>query len=125
MEIIIRNRIVIDGQEEFIRESFEGEVKRLGNKIALYYKNAEEEKVLIKFDETELSMTRYADKPVVMRFHKELPTYTIYEGLGRLEIVTDSFQMNETHQHIKLKYRLAQNDVPIGDYRMRIDWKIS
>ncbi|MCH1723551.1 DUF1934 domain-containing protein [Lactococcus formosensis] len=125
MEITIRNRIVIDGQEEFIRETFEGDVKKLGNKIALYYKNAEEEKVLIKFDETELSMTRYADKPVTMRFHKELSTHTVYEGLGPLEILTDDFHMNEELKHVKLKYRLAQNTIPIGEYRMRIDWKIS
>ena len=125
MEITIRNRIVIDGQEEFIRETFEGDVKKLGNKIALYYKNAEEEKVLIKFDDKELSMTRYADKPVVMRFHKELPTHTLYEGLGRLEILTDGFHMNEELKHVKLKYCLAQNDIPIGEYRMRIDWKLS
>ncbi|MEY8538670.1 DUF1934 domain-containing protein [Lactococcus muris] len=125
MEIIIRNRIIIDGQEEFIRETFDGEVKKLGSKIALYYKNAEEEKVLIKFDEKELSMTRYAEKPVVMRFHKEMSTHTIYEGLGRLEIVTDGFHMDEGLNHVKLKYRLSQNDIPIGEYRMRIDWKRS
>ena len=37
MEITIRNRIVIDGQEEFIHATFEGGVKKLGNKVALYY----------------------------------------------------------------------------------------
>ena len=61
-------------------------------------------------------MTRYAEKPVVMRFHKELPTHTLYEGLGRLEILTDDVYMNEELKHGKLKYHLAQNDVPnIGD----------
>ena len=70
-------------------------------------------------------MTRYADKPVTMRFHKELSTHTVYEGLGPLEILTDDFHMNEELKHVKLKYRLAQNTIPIGEYRMRIDWKIS
>ena len=58
-------------------------------------------------------------------FTKNFQRILFYEGLGRLEILTDGFHMNEELKHVKLKYRLAQNDIPIGEYRMRIDWKLS
>ncbi|MCL2676597.1 MAG: DUF1934 domain-containing protein [Streptococcaceae bacterium] len=123
MQITVRNRIVINGEEERIKEVFLAEYKVQSGKTHLAYVNADDEKVMIKFDENELSMTRYTKTPIIMKFHKAQTTFAQYEGLGKLEIETREFKINKTLQNIKLYYLLSQNGTIIGHYHLRIDWK--
>ena len=51
MEIIIRNRIKIDQQEEMVKEIYQGEFKKVNLQTLLKYENAANEKVLLKIDE--------------------------------------------------------------------------
>ena len=73
MEIIIRNRIKIDQQEELVKEIYQGELKKGEHQTLLKYQNAANEKVLLKFDENEVIMTRFAKRPIKMHFHPEIP----------------------------------------------------
>ena len=63
MEIIIRNRIKIDQQEEMVKEIYQGEFKKVNLQTLLKYENAANEKVLLKIDEDEVIMTRFAKRP--------------------------------------------------------------
>ncbi|MCL2113450.1 DUF1934 domain-containing protein [Lactococcus protaetiae] len=122
MKITIRSQIKIDKHEEIIKETYDGELKRIAGKTVLIYKNEAEEKVLLKFDEQELTMTRFTDKPVTMRFHEEFRSEMTYEGLGNLSVLTEKLSVNIQEKLVKINYQLAQNDLKIGDYRLHITW---
>lgn len=122
MKITIRNRIKIDGQEDFVKESYEVELKKARGKTALIYKNAEQEKVLIKFDQQQMSMTRFSNQPVTMRFQKETRSDTFYENIGKLSVLTDEFLVDDERKKIKINYRIVQKKTEIGSYRLQIEW---
>ena len=122
MKITIRNKIKIDQQEELIKESYNGNIKQNAEKIMLMYENVAKEKVLIKFDQKELTMTRFADKAVSMHFNPEKSSTTPYEGLGNLTILTEKLIFNPEQHNIKISYQLIQHNQKIGDYKLRIDW---
>ncbi|MFC4652395.1 DUF1934 domain-containing protein [Lactococcus nasutitermitis] len=123
IKINIHSHIKIERQEEAIHEEYKGELKEIAGKICLIYTNSQDEKVLIKFDEQELSMTRYTDNPISMHFHKEFPTKADYAGLGKLSILTKDLSVNSAQQIVELYYHLAQNELKIGEYRMQITWE--
>lgn len=123
IRIVVQNKIRLDQQEEIIREEYEGELKMLGGKICLMYKNEENEKIVVKFDEQELIMTRYGVTVTNMRFHTDFPTTARYEGLGDLAILTKKLFINHESSSVNLNYHIAQNDVKIADYQMQIDWE--
>lgn len=123
MEIIIRNRIKIDQQEELVKEIYQGELKKGEYQTLLKYKNAANEKVLLKFDGKEVIMTRFAKRPIKMHFHPEIPSLTEYEGLGELSILTNALSIDHESRTIKINYQLSQGPQKIADYHLRIDWK--
>lgn len=123
MEIIIRNRIKIDQQEELVKEIYQGELKKGEHQTLLKYKNAANEKVLLKFDEKEVIMTRFAKRPIKMHFHPEIPSLTEYESLGELSILTNALSIDHESRTIKINYQLSQGPQKIADYHLRIDWK--
>ncbi|WP_223804484.1 YwiB family protein [Lactococcus kimchii] len=122
MKITIRNRIKIDHQEELIKESYPVELKKGNSATMLRYQNATGEKILLKFDEQALTMTRFSTPPVKMHFHPENPSVTNYEGLGELSLSTQTLSIDPEQQKIKISYQLAQQGLKIGDYHLRIDW---
>ena len=122
-KIKIKNKIEIGKQVEVIEEDFGGEVKVINGKVLLRCQNANDEKVLIKFDDIELSMTRYANQPVIMRFNKLNETVTSYEGLGLLSIMTTEYKPRLNEKCIALSYQLLQNETKIAHYQLEINWK--
>ena len=123
MEITIRNKIKIDYQEELIKEKYQGELKKGNAQTLLKYQNANNEKVLLKFDENEVVMTRFAAKATKMYFRPKTSTLTDYEGLGELSLFTHSLSIDQNQRTIKIKYQLSQGQQKIADYHLRIDWQ--
>lgn len=123
IRIRIQNKIKLDEQEEIIREEYDGELKKLAGKICLIYKNEQNEKILLKFDEQELVMTRYGRQVTNMKFHKQFPTKVNYEGLGELSLLTKLLSVDHEKSSVQLHYHIAQNDLKIADYQMQIDWE--
>ncbi len=123
IKIVIQNKIKIAEQEELIHEEYDGEFKKISGKWCLIYQNSATERVLIKFDENELSMIRYADSPVKLHFHKDFLTNTYYEGLGFLNVTTKKLQVNLENASVNLNYHLSQNEQKIADYQMQISWR--
>lgn len=122
MEIIIRNRIKIDQQEEMVKEIYQGEFKKVNLQTLLKYENAANEKVLLKIDEDEVIMTRFAKRPIKMHFQPEGTTLTEYEGLGELSLFTNTLSIDQERKIIKINYQLSQGAKKIADYHLRIDW---
>ena len=122
MEIIIRNRIKIDQQEEMVKEIYQGEFKKVNLQTLLKYENAANEKVLLKIDEDEVIMTRFAKRPFKMHFQPEGTTLTEYEGVGELSLFTNTLSIDQERKIIKINYQLSQGAQKIADYHLRIDW---
>lgn len=122
MEIIIRNRIKIDQQEELVKEIYQGEFKKVNLQTLLKYENAANEKVLLKIEEDEVIMTRFAKRAIKMHFQPKGTTLTEYEGLGELSLFTNTLSIDQERKIIKINYQLSQGAQKIADYHLRIDW---
>lgn len=106
-----------------VKEIYQGELKKGEHQTLLKYQNAANEKVLLKFDENEVIMTRFAKRPIKMHFHPEIPSLTEYEGLGELSILTNALSIDHESRTIKINYQLSQGAQKIADYHLRIDWR--
>lgn len=122
MKITIRNRVKIDQQEELIKETYNAKIKQSAQHTLIMYKNGENEKVLLKINEAEVTMTRYSTQAVKMRFNPEIPSHTTYKGVGKLSIFTHQLDLNPSKGQLKIKYQLSQGEMSIGEYHLRIDW---
>lgn len=123
IKITIQNKIKIDQQEELIYEEYEGEFKKLAGKNCLLYENDAKEKVLIKFNGSELYMIRYLQPPLNMRFKQNDLTDITYPGLGTLSALTEKLLVKEEAKTVDLHYQLLQNEQKIGHYQMAISWE--
>ncbi|GBG97073.1 hypothetical protein NtB2_01210 [Lactococcus termiticola] len=110
-------------EEELIHNEFDGTFKKLSQGSALNYVNEEGEKVLLKFDESGLSMSRYtAEGALVMRFNRDLETQMKFPGLGPLELLTDQYHLDEARGLLSVHYRLAQKGQAFSSYQLNIHW---
>ena len=71
MKIRMRNTIKFDEQLEVIDQLYDVELREKGDFSYLLFYNEEQEKVVIKFQEEELVMTRFSNPKTIMRFLKE------------------------------------------------------
>ncbi len=123
IKITIHNDIRIGTDKDSIHGVFFGEKKENSGKIILLYHNAADEKVLLKCDNKEVSMTRYTKPPTTMRFCTDKKTSFHYEGLGALSVLTKKLVINDKNNEVFLTYQLIQNTLKIGDYRMHVFWQ--
>ncbi|MFC3928419.1 DUF1934 domain-containing protein [Streptococcus caprae] len=127
MKIRLTNEIDLGGQMEVVDQIFPVDVTEKAGKIYLVYTNDEGEKVILKCDAEEMTMTRYSEPKTVMRFHRDqemlvaLPT-----PMGMQYLVTDtktySFEPNE--QNLSLSYDLKQEESNgiFASYQLEISW---
>ncbi|WP_374284920.1 DUF1934 domain-containing protein [Lactococcus sp.] len=121
--ITITNEIRIGAEKEVIHEVFSGQQHERAGKTVLIYKNQDDEKVMIKFDKNELSMTRYGAYPTTMKFKPSIAIPVNYEGLGALSVMTELLAIDDMNQALTLNYQIAQNEMKVGDYKMRVSWR--
>ena len=68
MQIRIKNQIQLDGHTELIDQVYDTDWTQKGDFHYLLYKNEEGEKVVLKFHDKELVMTRFSEPKSIMRF---------------------------------------------------------
>lgn len=127
MKIRMKNQIQLDGQTELIDQIYDAEWTQKGNHHYLLFKNEEDEKVVLKFHDTELTMTRFSNPKTLMRFIKddralvEVPT-----PMGIQTLMTDiqRYHLDLDKQIIFLDYQLKTPDGErlFADYHMEISW---
>ena len=124
MKIRMRNTIKFDEQLEVIDQLYDVELREKGNFTYLLFYNEEQEKVVIKFQEEELVMTRFSNPKTIMRFLKEsdssayIPTPM---GMQEFIIQTNHYEVGE--EKIELAYQLQNKEgVPFANYRLEITW---
>ena len=124
MKIRMRNRIQFDEQLEVIDQLYDVEVREKGDFSYLLFYNEEKEKVVLKFHEEELVMTRFSSPKTIMRFLKASDSLAYIPtpmGMQEFIIQTNHYKLDE--QKIELAYQLQNKEgLPFASYRLEITW---
>ena len=124
MKIRMRNTIKFDEQLEVIDQLYDVELREKGDFSYLLFYNEEKEKVVIKFQEEELVMSRFSNPKTIMRFLKDSDSLAYIPtpmGLQEFIIQTSHYEVGE--EKIELAYQLQNKEgVPFANYRLEITW---
>ncbi|MGO1126662.1 MULTISPECIES: DUF1934 domain-containing protein [Streptococcus] len=124
MKIRMRNTIQFDEQLEVIDQLYDVELREKGDFSYLLFYNEEQEKVVIKFQEEELVMTRFSNPKTIMRFLKDSDSLAyIPTPMGMQEFIIQTSHYEVGEEKIELAYKLQNKEgVPFADYRLEITW---
>ena len=124
MKIRMRNRIQFDEQLEVIDQLYNVEVHEKGDFNYLLFYNEEKEKVVLKFHEEELVMTRFSSPKTIMRFLKDSDSLAyIPTPMGMQEFIIQTNHYKLDGQKIELAYQLQnQEGHPFASYQLEITW---
>ena len=124
MKIRMRNTIQFDEQLEVIDQLYDVELREKGDFSYLLFHNEEQEKVVIKFQEEELVMTRFSNPKTIMRFLKDSDSLAyIPTPMGMQEFIIQTSHYEVGEEKIELAYKLQNKEgVPFADYRLEITW---
>lgn len=124
MKIRMRNKIQFDDQLEVVDQLYDVELREKGEFSYLLFYNEEQEKVVIKFQEEELVMTRFSNPKTIMRFLKDSDSLAYIPtpmGMQEFIIQTNHYEVDE--EKIELAYQLQNKEgVPFADYQLEITW---
>ena len=124
MKIRVRNTIQFDEQLEVIDQLYDVELREKGDFSYLLFYNEEQEKVVIKFQEEELVMTRFSNPKTIMRFLKDSDSLAyIQTPMGMQEFIIQTSHYEVGGEKIELAYQLQNKEgVPFADYQLEITW---
>ena len=124
MKIRMRNTIQFDEQLEVIDQLYDVEVREKGDYHYLLFYNEEKEKVVLKFHEEELVMTRFSSSKTIMRFLKASDSLAyIPTPMGMQEFIIQTNHYKLDGQKIELAYQLQnQEGHPFASYQLEITW---
>ena len=124
MKIRMRNTIKFDEQLEVIDQLYDLELREKGDFSYLLFYNEDQEKVVIKFQEEELVMTRFSNPKTIMRFLKDSDSLAyIPTPMGMQEFIIQTSHYEVGEEKIELAYQLQNKEgVPFADYRLEITW---
>ena len=124
MKIRMRNTIQFDEQLEVIDQLYDVELREKGDFFYLLFYNEEQEKVVIKFQEEELVMTRFSNPKTIMRFLKDSDSLAyIPTPIGMQEFIIQTSHYEVGEEKIELAYQLQNKEgVPFANYRLEITW---
>ncbi|MER0122331.1 DUF1934 domain-containing protein [Streptococcus sp. ZJ93] len=128
MKIIIQNEIDLDGEMEVVEEIRDVEVVEKGGFLYLTYQNDEKERVVLKINETECTMTRFSTPKSVMQFINNETSVTQIAtpvGIQIFNVVTDFYQKKDSQVTIHYALRIPQTGQDLARYKLRIQWSLS
>ena len=124
MKIRMRNTIQFDEQLEVVDQLYDVEVREKGDYSYLLFYNEEKEKVVLKFHQEELVMTRFSKPNTIMRFLKDSDSLAyIPTPMGMHEFIIQTNHYKLDGQKIELAYQLQnQEGHPFASYQLEITW---
>ena len=124
MKIRIRNTIQFDEQLEVIDQLYDVEVHEKRDYSYLLFYNEEKEKVVIKFHNQELVMSRFSNPKTIMHFLKDSDSLAyIPTPMGMQEFIIQTNHYQVDGQKIELGYQLQnQEGHPFASYQLEITW---
>ena len=120
----MRNRIQFDEQLEVIDQLYDVEVRENVDYSYLRCYNEDKEKVVLKFRQEELVMTRFSKPNTIMRFIKDSDSLAyIPTPMGMQEFIIQTNHYKLDGQKIELAYQLQnQEGNPFASYQLEITW---
>nr|WP_282185513.1 DUF1934 domain-containing protein [Streptococcus oralis] len=120
----MRNTIQFDEQLEVIDQLYDVEAREKGDYSYLLFYNEEKEKVVLKFHQEELVMTRFSSPKTIMRFLKDSDSLAyIPTPMGMQEFIIQTSRYEVEGQKIHLAYQLQnQEGNPFASYQLEITW---
>jgi len=107
VKIRMRNTIQFDEQLEVIDQLYDVEVHEKGDHSYLLFYNEKKEKVVIKFHDQELVMSRFSNPKTIMRFLKDSDSLAyIPTPMGMQEFIIQTSRYEVDGQKIHLDYQL-------------------
>ena len=125
MKIRMRNEIKLGEEAEIIDQIFEVDLVDKGDYRYLLFYNEEREKVVLKFSEKELVMTRFSSPKSLMRFVKDEEALVLLPTpLGNQHFVTETSLFEVSEQKLRLHYALKplEGEKIFATYQMEIAW---
>ena len=124
MKIRMRNKIQFDDQLEVIDQHYDVELREKGDFSYLLFYNEDKEKVVLKFNDTELIMSRFSNPKTIMRFLKGVDSLAyIPTPMGMQEFIIQTSHYEVGEEKIELTYQLQNKEgVPFANYRLEITW---
>ena len=124
MKIRMRNTIKFDEQLEVIDQLYDVELREKGDFSYLLFYNEEQEKVVLKFNEEELVMSRFSNPKTIMRFLKISDSLAyIPTPIGMQEFIIQTSHYEVGEEKIEIAYQLKNKEgVPFANYRLEITW---
>ena len=124
MKIRMRNKIQFDDQLEVIDQLYDVELREKGDFSYLLFYSEDKEKVVLKFNDTELVMSRFSNPKTIMRFLKGFDSLAyIPTPMGMQEFVIQTSHYQVVEQMIELVYQLQNKEgVAFANYRLEITW---
>ena len=112
---------------ELIDQVYDVEWTQKGDYHYLIYQSEEQEKVVLKYNEDKLTMTRFSEPKTILHFIKNAQhLVSIPTPLGAQQFVTDTqhYHLDVENQALELHYDLkrADDDQLFASYQMKIEW---
>ncbi|HEL0026720.1 TPA: DUF1934 domain-containing protein [Streptococcus equi subsp. zooepidemicus] len=127
MKIEINNKISYGQEIELIKEIHTGDLRQKADATYLIYQNNDNERVVIKFNAAELTMSRFSKPQSVMRFlanKKALIAIPTPVGIQQFLTDTSHFHLDHDQQTVTLDYALLQasTETAFAHYHLEIKW---
>lgn len=125
MQIRIQNTIRFGEEMEIVDQCYQGEWKEKAGFQYLLYTNEEDEKVVLKFSNDELVMTRFSTPKSIMRFNKNedggaiIPTPM---GIQQFVITTDLFQLEPSRLQVTYRLLTLDGEQEFANYQLLVEW---
>lgn len=125
MQIRIQNTIRFGEEMEIVDQYYQGELKEKAGFQYLLYTNEEDEKVVLKFSNDELVMTRFSTPKSIMRFNKNedggaiIPTPM---GIQQFLITTDLFQLEPSRLQVTYRLLTLDGEQEFANYQLLVEW---
>lgn len=126
MQIRIQNTIRFGEEMEIVDQYYQGEWKEKAGFQYLLYTNEEDEKVVLKFSNDELVMTRFSTPKSIMRFNKNedggaiIPTPM---GIQQFLITTDLFQLELSRLQVSYRLLTLDGEQEFANYQLLVEWE--
>lgn len=127
MRIYLKNHIQIEENIDVFEHIYTADWSKKGNYHYLHFTNEEDERVVLKFNEEELLMTRFSRTKMMMKFIEDSETTATIPtpvGVQHFTVQTKSYLLDLASQKIKLHYQLVALDSQqiLGQYQLKISW---
>ncbi|ABF37484.1 TPA: DUF1934 domain-containing protein [Streptococcus pyogenes] len=127
MKLQLTNHIRFGDETEIIQEIHDCEWREKGDYQYLIYQNTDKEKVVIKYNETELTMSRFSNPQSIMKFFagkKVLIALPTPMGVQQFLTDTSHYHLDCSCQKLDLHYHLlqAQTEMLFASYHLELSW---